>query len=143
MSKAFALGLVLTIVAGVAASDAKRKPRPIRIVEPGALAFDYRGGLMVADRRLNRVVRIDLRTGKRRVAVTGLRDIVGLAYDDLRRLYVAAGDLEGPTSVLEALRSARILHDAVQRHELRYDDPSHLILLLALSGRRYHNQPDG
>jgi hypothetical protein len=92
MSKALALGLVLTVVAGVAASDAKRKPRPIRIVEPGALAFDYRGGLMVADRRLNRVVRIDLRTGKRRVAVTGLRDIVGLAYDDLRRLYVAAGD---------------------------------------------------
>jgi hypothetical protein len=92
MSKALALGLVLTIVAGVAASDAKRKPRPIRIVEPGALAFDYRGGLMVADRRLNRVVRIDLRTGKRRVAVTGLRDIVGLGYDDLRRLYVAAGD---------------------------------------------------
>jgi hypothetical protein len=92
MSKALALGLALTVVAGVAASDAKRKPRSIRIVEPGALAFDYRGGLMVADRRLNRVVRIDLRTGKRRVAVTGLRDIVGLAYDDLRRLYVAAGD---------------------------------------------------
>src|SRR4029453_11639442 len=31
-------------------------------------------------------------TGKRRVVVTGLRDIVGLGYDDLLRLYVAAGD---------------------------------------------------
>jgi hypothetical protein len=37
-------------------------------------------------------VRINLRTGKRRIAVTGLRDIVGLGYDDLLRLYVAAGD---------------------------------------------------
>ena len=77
---------------GANASEAKRKPRPIRILEPGALTFDYRGGLLVADRKLHRVVRIDLRSGKRRVAVTGLRDIVGLGYDDLLRLYVAAGD---------------------------------------------------
>jgi hypothetical protein len=81
------------VATSVAASDAKRKPGPVRIVEPGALAYDYpRHDLLVADRKLNRVVRIDLRSGKRRVAVTGLRDIVGLAYDDTTRLYVAAGD---------------------------------------------------
>jgi DNA-binding beta-propeller fold protein YncE len=67
-------------------------PRVIRIAEPGALALDSAGGLMVADRRLNRVVRIDLRSGRRRIAVTGLRDIVALAYDDMGRLYVAAGE---------------------------------------------------
>jgi hypothetical protein len=93
MSRAFALGLLLAVAASVAASDARRKPRPVRIVEPGALAYDYsRDDLLVADRKLNRVVRIDLRSGRRRVAVTGLRDIVGLAYDDMTRLYVAAGD---------------------------------------------------
>jgi hypothetical protein len=88
-----ALGLLLVVAAtGGDASGAKRKPRPIRILEPGALTFDYRGGLLVADRRLHRVVRINLRTGKRRVILTGLRDIVGLAVDDQIRLYVAAGD---------------------------------------------------
>ena len=93
MGKALVLGLLVVVATtGANASDAKRKPRPIRIVEPGALTFDYRGGLLVADRKLHRVVRINLRTGKRRVAVTGLRDIVGLGYDDLLRLYVAAGD---------------------------------------------------
>ena len=93
MSRALVLGLLLMVAVSVAASDAKRKPRPVRIVEPGALAYDYaRADLLVADRKLNRVVRIDLRSGKRRVAATGLRDIVGLAYDDMRRLYVAAGD---------------------------------------------------
>jgi hypothetical protein len=43
---------------------------------------------------------------------------------------VSAVDLEGPTSVLEALGSARVFHDTVERHELRYDDPSHLVPLL-------------
>ena len=83
MGKALALGLLLVVaVTGGDASGAKRKPRPIRILEPGALTFDYRGGLLVADRKLHRVVRINLRTGKRRVVVTGLRDIVGLSIDD-------------------------------------------------------------
>src|SRR5215207_82909 len=31
--------------------------------------------------------------------------------------------------MLEALGSARVLHHTVQRHELRYDDPAHRILL--------------
>jgi hypothetical protein len=93
MSRALALGLLLAVATSVAASDAKRKPRPVRILQPGALAFDYsRVDLLIADRKLNRVVRIDLGSGKRRVAVTGLRDIVALAYDDMARLYVAAGD---------------------------------------------------
>jgi hypothetical protein len=78
---------------GQAATPAKRKPPPVvRIVEPGALALDYRGGLVVADRKLNRVVRIDLRTGKRRVVAAGLRDIVALTCDDMLRLYVGAAD---------------------------------------------------
>jgi hypothetical protein len=77
---------------GQAATPAKRKPPVVRIVEPGALALDNRGGLLVADRKLNRVARIDLRTGKRRVVVSGLRDIVALAFDDMLRLYVGAGD---------------------------------------------------
>jgi len=70
----------------------ERAVPPIRIAEPGALALDSRGGLLVADRKLNRVVRIDLRTGRRRVVAARLRDIVALAYDDMRRLYVGAGD---------------------------------------------------
>ena len=39
---------------------------------------------------------------------------------------LAAIDLEAPASVLEVLASTRGLHDTVQRHELGYDDPSHL-----------------
>jgi hypothetical protein len=35
--------------------------------------------------------------------------------------------------VLEVLASARVLHDAVERHELRYDDPSHVVLLVDVS----------
>jgi hypothetical protein len=90
--------LAVVPVAGAGAAQtavaAKKKPKPrvVRIAEPGALALDSAGGLVVADRKLNRVVRIDLRTGKRRVTVTGLRDIVALYYDDQRRLYVGAGD---------------------------------------------------
>jgi hypothetical protein len=96
MRKWLVVGLVVAMAVPLAATTAaapgKRKPRPVRIVEPGALALDSRGGLLVADRRLNRVVRINLRSGKRRVVVTGLRDIVALAYDDLGRLYVGAGN---------------------------------------------------
>lgn len=77
---------------GDTAAAPERAVPPIRIAEPGALALDSRGGLLVADRKLNRVVRIDLRTGRRRVVATRLRDIVALAYDDMGRLYVGAGD---------------------------------------------------
>jgi hypothetical protein len=38
------------------------------------------------------VVRIDLATGKRRILVSGLRDIVAVTYDDEYRLYVGAGE---------------------------------------------------
>jgi hypothetical protein len=75
-----------------AASPRKPKQRVVRILEPGALALDQTGGLLVPPPRLHRVVRIDLRSGRRRVAVTGLRDIVSLAFDDMGRLYVGAGD---------------------------------------------------
>jgi hypothetical protein len=77
---------------GQAATPSKRTPPAVRIVEPGSLALDYAGGLFVADRRLNRVVRIDLRSGRRRVVVGGVRDIGSLAVDDMRRLYVGSGE---------------------------------------------------
>ena len=77
---------------GDTAAAPERTVPPIQIAEPGALALDGRGGLLVADRRLNRVVRIDLRTGHRRLVATRLRDIVALAFDDMGRLYVGAGD---------------------------------------------------
>jgi sugar lactone lactonase YvrE len=65
---------------------------PLRIAEPGALAVGSAGDLYVADRALHRVIRIDLDSGKRSVAATGIRDIVALAFDDMGRLYVGAGE---------------------------------------------------
>jgi len=93
MRRLVVLGALLLVILPLAATAAgKRKPKPVRIVEPGALVVDSRNGLLVADRKLNRVVRIDLRTGKRRVVVKGLRDIGSFAYDDLGRLYLGAGE---------------------------------------------------
>ena len=87
-----ALAAVAAACSGDTAAAPERTVPPVRIAEPGALALDSRGGLLVADRKLNRVVRIDLRTGRRRLVVTRLRDIVALAFDDMGRLYVGAGD---------------------------------------------------
>src|SRR5204862_6396576 len=39
---------------------------------------------------------------------------------------LAAVDFEAPTAVLEVLAPARVLDHPVERHELRYDDLSHL-----------------
>jgi hypothetical protein len=80
---------------GSAAAPPKKKPKPpaIRIVEPGPLALTPDGGLLVGDRRLRRVVRVDLRTRARRVVAARLPDVpVGLAFDDTGRLYVSAGE---------------------------------------------------
>src|SRR5438045_3100104 len=41
----------------------------------------------------------------------------------------SAVDLEGPASMLVALASARVLHDSVERDELRDDDLAHDFLL--------------
>ena len=86
--------IVLLLVGGGEADAAqpKPKPRPVPIVEPGALAIDYQGGLAVADRKLSRVVRIDLRTGARRILVAGLREIDAVTYDDQYRLYVGSAN---------------------------------------------------
>jgi serine/threonine-protein kinase len=99
IGSAAVLGVLGAVAAACGGSDTRAAPatssatpRVVSIVEPGALALDPAGGLLVADRRLNRVVRIDLRSGRRRIAVTGLRGIVGLAFDDMGRLHVAAGD---------------------------------------------------
>src|SRR6266540_669406 len=43
-------------------------------------------------------------------------------------------ELEGPASVLEGLRSTRVLHHAVQAHELRHDDLAHAAPPCRLSG---------
>jgi hypothetical protein len=41
--------------------------------------------------------------------------------------FIATIDLEGPPGVLEVLAPTRRLHHAVERDELGYHDPSHLI----------------
>lgn len=75
-------------------SAARKKPKPLRIAEPGALTVTTDGrGLVVGDRRLKRVVRVDLRTKARRVLASGFPEaIVGLGYDDMSRLYVSSGE---------------------------------------------------
>jgi hypothetical protein len=57
MPGAIVLGLLIAdlTAADTAVAPGKSEPRVARIAEPGALAFDYRGGLLVADRKLNRV----------------------------------------------------------------------------------------
>src|SRR6478672_1874609 len=107
--------IALLLVGGGSADAAQRKPgpkpRPIQIVEPGALAIDYQGGLAVADRKLNRVVRIDLRTGARRILVAGLREIAAVTYDDQFRLYVGSANriyrIDGRRKVLLAGTATR------------------------------------
>jgi hypothetical protein len=91
--------LVLTAGGAVAAacsdsSAARKKPKPLRIAEPGALTIDPFGkAIVVGDRKLRRVVRIDLRTKARRVLASGFpSEPVGLGYDDSGNLYVSAGD---------------------------------------------------
>jgi sugar lactone lactonase YvrE len=75
---------------GNTGSAATPRPKPVRVAEPGPLALAPDGALLVGDRRLHRVVRIDVRTKRRRVVATGLPDIVELSYDDMGRLYVCA-----------------------------------------------------
>jgi hypothetical protein len=86
--------LVLAVCACSDSSAARKKPKPPRIAEPGALTVTTDGrALVVGDRRLKRVVRVDLRTKARRVLASGFPDaIVGLGYDDMSRLYVSSGD---------------------------------------------------
>lgn len=102
---------LLLVGGGADAAQPKPKPRPIPIVEPGALAIDYQGGLAVADRKLNRVVRIDLRTGARRILVAGLREIDAVTYDDQFRLYVGSANriyrIDGRRKVLLAGTATR------------------------------------
>ena len=108
--------IVLLVLAacggGQSAQSAKPKPQP-RIGTPGplALTFDARA-LMVGDRDLRRVLRIDLRTRKRTVVASGFPEaIVGIGYDDMNRLYVSSGDrvyrIEGRRKVVVAGTGAR------------------------------------
>jgi hypothetical protein len=86
------LGACLAGCGGNDETPTSTRNTPLRIEEPGALALDSAGGLYVADRALHRVVRIDLASGGRSVAVDGIRDIVALAFDESDRLYVGAGE---------------------------------------------------
>lgn len=97
---------VVLAAAAAGTSTAAARPPAVRIAEPGPLALDERNGLLVGDRRLNRIVRIDLSTGRRRVVASGLRELLGLAFDDMGRLYVCAGQriyrLEGRRRIVVA-----------------------------------------
>ena len=86
--------LALALVVGCGAAEAaSKKPKPIRIVAPGPLALAPDGDLVIGDRQLRRVVRVDLRTRRRAVLASGFPDaIVGLGYDDMGRLYVCSRD---------------------------------------------------
>src|SRR2546430_7555875 len=53
---------------------------------------------------------------------------------DLLVTLVAAVELEGPGTVLGVLASTRIFHYAIERDELGYHNPSHVILLLQAGG---------
>jgi sugar lactone lactonase YvrE len=86
------LTVALAACGGEKTASTRGDVTPLRIAEPGALALDPSGGLLVADRGLHRVVRIDLASGSRRLAVTGIRDIVAVAFDDMGRLYMCAGE---------------------------------------------------
>jgi hypothetical protein len=103
--KKFAI-VLLVVAAACGQASGARKPAPLRIVEPGPIAFDSAGGLAVGDRALNRVVRVDLFTKKRRILARGVGVPVGLTYDDTGRLYVSADEriyrIEGSRKVLVA-----------------------------------------
>ena len=93
----FALILLAISTVGAACLEAdakpKPKPKPIRVVVPGPLALAPDGALVIGDRNLKRVVRLDLRTKRRTVLAAGFPDaIVGVAYDDLGRLYVSSAE---------------------------------------------------
>jgi hypothetical protein len=93
----FALILLALAVVGASCVEAgakpKPKPKPVRIATPGPLAFAPNGALVIGDRDLKRVVQVNLRTKRRTVLVSGFPDaIVGLAYDDLGRLYVSSAE---------------------------------------------------
>jgi hypothetical protein len=98
--RTFSLILLVVVAAvGAACVDAgakarpKPKPKPIRVASPGPLALDPSGALVIGDRALKRVVRFDLRTKRRTVLASGFPEaIVGVAYDDMGRLYVSSGD---------------------------------------------------
>ena len=93
----FALILLAISTVGAACLEAdakpKPKPTPIRVVVPGPLALAPDGALVIGDRNLKRVVRLDLRTKRRTVLAAGFPDaIVGVAYDDMGRLYVSSAE---------------------------------------------------
>jgi sugar lactone lactonase YvrE len=112
----FALILLALSTVGAACLEAdaktKPKPKPIRVVVPGPLALAPDGALVIGDRSLKRVVRLDLRTKRRAVLAAGFPEaIVGVAYDDLGRLYVSSADriyrIDGKRKVVVAGTGAR------------------------------------
>ena len=97
MSRALDCALAASVAAvGLTGADAaakkRRPPPPIRIAMPGALAVAPDGALVVADRKLKRVVRVNLRTKRRRILARFTVAPQAITYDDLGRLYVGAGE---------------------------------------------------
>jgi hypothetical protein len=112
----FALILLVLTALGAACVEAgaktKPKAKPIRVATPGPLALAPNGALVIGDRDLKRVVRFDLRTKRRTVLASGFPEaIVGVAYDDMGRLYVSSGEriyrIDGKRKVVVAGTGAR------------------------------------
>jgi hypothetical protein len=106
---------MLLVVSGArpassATAQARNQPR---IVEPGPLTLTHDDrALVVADRRLRRLVRIDLRTRRRTVVVAGFPEApVGVTYHPSGSLYVSAGEriyrVDGRRKVVVAGTGAR------------------------------------
>jgi streptogramin lyase len=112
----FSIILLAVAAVGAACVDAgakaKPKPKPIRVASPGPLVLAPDGALVIGDRVLKRVVRFNLRTKRRAVLASGFPEaIVGVAYDDMGRLYVSSGDriyrVDGKRKVVVAGTGAR------------------------------------
>lgn len=78
----------------------KPKPKPIRIAEPGPVALTSDGGLVVGDRAVKRIVRVDLRTSKRRIVAKA----VGVPSDSPTT--TRAGSASRQTSASSGSRAA-------------------------------------
>ena len=90
------LAAVLVVCGGAGSAappSTKQRPQP-RIVTPGPLAVTRDGrALFVGDRDLRRVVRIDLRTRRRTVVVSGFPEApVGLTHHPSGNVFVSAAE---------------------------------------------------
>jgi sugar lactone lactonase YvrE len=109
------LAAVLAVSGGAGSAAApiqKQKPQP-RIVTPGPLALTRDGrALLVGDRDLRRIVRIDLRTKRRTVVASGFPEApVGLTHHHSGNVFVSSAEriyrIRGGRKVVVAGTGAR------------------------------------